>query len=244
MKNQLKKRKDDALTVNEHLQELRVRILSYLLVVCGASVFGYSIHTHVINLLTSPLQQKLYYTNPVGGLQFVIQVSLCIGFIITIPFLLYQGYKFIEPVISANSVRHIIAILFSSIFLVILGMAVAYIFIIPATLSFLSSFGTEQITPLISVDAYFSFISWYLGGFALLFQLPIIVVILHSFFNIQVSDFLAVQKHVIVGCFILSAVITPTPDIINLLLFALPLLALYYFSLGILVILGFIQKRT
>lgn len=99
------------------------------------------------------------------------------------------------------------------------------------TLYFLQSFATDQIKSLLSTSEYFRFISSYLVGFGLAFQLPLIMLFVDSVSPLPMKTLLGLERVVIVVCFILAAILTPTPDVVNQVIFAVPLILLYQLSL-------------
>lgn len=227
------------LTVYDHLLELRSRILFYLICLALASGISYYFHPSIIKFLISPLPQQLYYTNPAGNLQFGVQVAVFIGFVVTVPVLVYQVLRFIEPVLPTSLVKQVDYLVLFSMLLVFTGVCVAYFLIIPATLTFLLSFNLGTgIESLITVDHYFSFITFYLGGFAVLFQLPLILYLINRFTRATWKTFLKYQRYVIVLALVASAILTPTPDLFNLALFAMPVIVLFYCSILVMALTG------
>lgn len=239
-----KQNNQDTLSIYDHILELRARLLWYLVFLCVASAVAYYYNSQITALLIAPLQQNLYYTNPVGGFQFTLQVAIFAGFIVTVPVLSYQIINFIRPAFHAVSYRSILLYLCVSVLLVILGVITAYLLIVPTTLRFLQSFGGDAIQPLITADAYFGFITWYLSGFAILFQLPLLMILLNQIAGVSHSVFLKYQRIVIAVSFVAAAILTPTPDVFNLMLFALPLLALYYGSICIILVMSLFKKSS
>ncbi len=226
-------------TVLEHLLELRSRLLFYLVCLAVASGIAYYFHPSVIQFLIQPLNQQLYYTNPAGGLQFGIQIAIFVGFITTVPLLVYHTLRYIEPVLTQSSLKLLDGIVFSSMLLVFIGVCVAYFLIVPAALRFLQDYGAGSgMQALITVDQYFSFLTLYLGGFAILFQLPLVLYLITKFTSATWKTFLGFQRYVIVGALIGAAILTPTPDLFNLALFAMPIILLFYISLGVMALTG------
>jgi sec-independent protein translocase protein TatC len=113
------------------------------------------------------------------------------------------------------------------------GVVFAYFVSLPAALYFLSSFGSEEMASLISTTEYFSFVSRYMLGFGLLFQLPLIMILVNSVYQLKIRTLFKYQKWVILVSFILAAILTPTPDVFNQLIMALPIILLYQVSLGV-----------
>lgn len=123
---------------------------------------------------------------------------------------------------------------FTSTILAILGIAFAYFVSLPAALHFLTNIGLKQVTALLTIDAYMSFIIAYLLAGALLFQLPLIMVIINTVTPLSPKKLMNYQRHVIVGSFIVAALISPTPDAVNQAILAAPMILMY--QIGILII--------
>ena len=217
----------------EHLLEIRLRLLIYILTLVITSIISFYFYPLILRFMLLPLNQKLFFTSPAGGLDLMIKLSLLSGFIFSLPMFLYQLLRFIEPSLSKNISLKIITIIVSSFALTILGLSFAYLIGLPAALYFLSSFGSDQIQSLITTNEYFTFVSRYLLGFALFFQLPLIIFFINEFYKISVSTLLKFQKIVIVLSLIVAAILTPTPDFLNQIIMASPLIVLYYFSIAV-----------
>ncbi|WP_119071995.1 twin-arginine translocase subunit TatC [Aggregatilinea lenta] len=214
-----------------HLQELRDRLLWYLASFAIASAIGYSIHSSIISFLTKPLGQTLYYSSPAGAFDFVLTISLFFGFLASLPVLIYHVLRFVEPAIPKNTKLGVAKFLAASCLLVVVGVVFAYFVSLPAALYFLSSFGSEEMASLISTSEYFSFVSRYMLGFGLLFQLPLVMVLVNSFYKLKIRTLFRYQKWVVLVSFILAAILTPTPDVFNQLIMAVPIILLYQVSI-------------
>ncbi len=217
-------------TFAQHLLELRTRFLFILLSLLLGTLIGYFLHESLISILIKPLNQPLFYTSPTGGLDFVIKVSLLFGIIISTPIFIYQIIKFTSPLLPNFSNQKISLFLVASCFLTLMGAGFAYYISLPALLNFLTNFSSSQINSLMTVNEYFSFIIRYILGFGILFQLPLLMIFINSIHKLETRNLLKAQRYVIVLSFLIAAVITPTPDIFNQLIMALPLVALYQFS--------------
>lgn len=220
-------------TVMEHLRELRRRLLICVLFVLAGSIAGYALQDTLLAIIQKPLGDVLYYTTPGGGFTFIFELSVVFGIVITVPILLYQAIKFIEPAISKLSLRFIAGIVLASYILALGGMAFAYFISLPAALHFLGEFGGDGIRSMITAEAYFSFASKYLLGFAALFQLPLLLLLINRIKPQRPRKLLGIVRYVIVGSFIVAAILTPTPDPINQALMAGPIIALYIVSVGL-----------
>ena len=218
-------------TVIEHLQELRYRLMLSALSLFIGSALGFVFYKPLLQLLLSPLKQSLYYTSPAGGLSLIFTLCLIVGALFSLPFFMYQAFKFLEPAIP-NFSRHLLFILvIDSCLLMFLGISFAYFISLPASLNFLSGFGVDNIKPIITTQEYFSFVSRYTLGFGILFQLPLAMLIVNHLYHLSVKKLLGFQRYTIVASFILAAILTPTPDPLNQTIMALPIIILFYLSL-------------
>lgn len=228
------KPKQKKLEFGEHLQELKNRFLIWFVSFVVAGMIGYFLYQPILTWLIIPLKGPLFYTSPVGALQAVFGVSAIFGFIVSLPILLYELMRFFEPVFGTKRIKHILLYVFVSFTMAIIGVLTAYYLVLPATLGFLANFAGGQLKALISTKDYFSFVTKYLLGFAILFQLPLIIYILGKFVSLQTKTLLKYWRHVIVLSFIISAILTPTPDPINQTIMAAPIVILYFVSIAVL----------
>ncbi len=226
--------KQKKLKFGEHLQELKNRFLIWFVGFVVASVVGYFLYQPLLTWLIVPLKGPLFYTSPVGALQAVFGVSAIFGFIVSLPILLYEVMRFFEPAFGAKPIKHILIYVLVSFTLAIIGVLTAYYLVLPATLGFLANFASGQLKALISTKDYFSFVSKYLLGFAILFQLPLVTYILGKFVNLKAKSLLKYWRHIIVLSFVVSAILTPTPDPINQTIMAVPIIVLYFVSIAVL----------
>jgi len=229
VKNQPKK--TNTLTFVEHLSELRTRFFVWFLFFLVGSFLGYFLYPTLLSWLITPLNKPLYYTSPTGGFEAVFEVSVFFGFIISIPVLLYEVIKFIEPSVSKKPIKSFVIYIVISFILAIIGILLAYYLILPAAFQFLNKFGGEKLNALISTQDYFSFVTKYLIGFALLFQLPLAMFIINKYIKLNPRKLLGKFPYVFLFSFIIAAILTPTPDFVNQTIMALPIILLYLFSI-------------
>ncbi|MBP9827398.1 twin-arginine translocase subunit TatC [Candidatus Saccharibacteria bacterium] len=218
--------------VLEHIVELRRRLLLSLLAIMVGSIIGYNKRFTVITWLIAPLKQKLYYTNPAGGFDFILKVSLSVGMLLALPYVLYHLISFIKPAMPRELNQSIAIIIFLSVMSALLGVCFAYYISLPVALSFLGEFATNNIESLITAQEYLDFALIYIGVFALFFQAPILFYVAGLITPLTVQKLMKYQKIVILICFIVAAIATPTPDPFNQILMAVPMIALYQVSIA------------
>ncbi len=224
------------LTFMDHVRELQGRLFLVALVFVGAAVVAYPFFDVIVNFLIAPLggRHELVYLTPGGALTFVVKVCMYVGLILTLPVIIYHLYRFLLPVVKQTTVRRALGFTAASFGLAMAGLLFAYYTSLPAALYFLTSFNLHDIDPMLTIDSYFSFVMTYLVAGALLFQLPLIVLIVNSIRPLTPKKMMRYQRHIIAGSFVVAAVISPTPDVLNQTILALPVVVMY--QLGIVLI--------
>jgi len=175
----------------------------------------------------------VYYTSPTGGLSLIIQVCLFFGFLLAVPAFVFHLYRFIEPIMPKTSKKLTISIVAASFCLTCCGVTMAYFVSLPAALSFLQTFNSNQVSALITANEYFSFVTHYLLGFGILFQLPLVLLLWNYISPLKSKTLMNYSRYVIVLSAIVAAVLTPTPDPVNQAIMAIPIIILYYLSIFI-----------
>ncbi len=194
-----------------------------------------------MQVLMHPLGgQRLVYLTPIGGFNFIFKVSLYFGLGVILPVIIYHLYRFLQPLMPRRRKRVVILYILASTLLAISGASFAYFGSLPAALHFLTGFNIENVTAMLTVDSYLSFIITYVLGFAALFQIPLILMIINTIKPIPPKKLLGFQRFVVLAAFILAAVISPTPDITNQAILAVPIILMY--QIGVLLV--WIQGRT
>lgn len=221
----------DKKPITAHIGELRIRLFFYLIGLAFFTILSYKIYGQLIEFLTKPLGQPIYFTSPTGGFSLVLSVSLLFGFLFSLPLLVFHLYRFVEPVLPRHSAKLLLIFITSSSGLMLTGIAFAYYVSLPTALAFLSGFGQGDAKSLITSSEYFTFISRYLLGFGLIFQLPVFLFLLNYISPLSIKTLILKSKYVLVISFIVAAILTPTPDPINQAIMGLPIIILYYLSI-------------
>ncbi|MDP6992532.1 MAG: twin-arginine translocase subunit TatC [Candidatus Marinimicrobia bacterium] len=221
----------------DHLEELRWRLVKSLgSVLVGAVITFYFIDS-LIDFLIQPTQSlatpmDLQVLKVQGMFMIKWGIALIGGFVLAIPVLTYQIWKFIAPGLYMNERRYVAPLIIFTYLSFLIGLTFAYTVIIPFSLEFFTSVGMEGIQNNFSINYYFNFITWIMIGSGLIFELPVLVFIL-SVFGLLTPAFMGhYRRHAIVVVLILSAFITP-PDPVSLVLMSIPLMLLYELSIGV-----------
>jgi sec-independent protein translocase protein TatC len=220
----------DALqTFAEHLLELRKRLFYIAASVLFFSTAAYFVQQQLVHLLLLPARnQHFIYTSPGGGIAFLFQICTYVGIALSIPVFVYQLLRFIEPVMSSNRRQFILKMSCFSVVLAIVGFTFGYLIGLPAALHFLGhQFTTKQITPLLTIQEYMSFVTVYLIGSALIFQLPLVILFINHIKPLKPRRLLHFERYVIAAAFIISMVMAPTVNVVDQLILAGPIIITY-----------------
>jgi len=216
----------------DHVHELRRRLLICVFFVVVGSGIGYALNNTLARLIQQPLHEKLYFTSPTGGFNFIFVICLSFGVVVALPCIIYQILAFARPLLPQANRANMFLYPLCSVFLAGLGVLFAYFISLPAALHFLTTIGGgANIQSLITTDSYFRFALAYLIGFAVLFQLPLLMIIINRVTPLQPRKLMKSQRYVILGSFIIAAILTPTPDPFNQTIMAGPIIVLYEFSI-------------
>lgn len=223
-------------TLGYHLRELRNRLIAVVLVFLLFAAAAYPFFDVIIKALLAPLgkEQQLVYLTPGGAFGLMIQVCLYVACIFAAPVLLYNLYRFIMPAVKRATMKVALGYTLASFVLALVGLAFSYFVTLPAALGFLTNFNLYHINPMLTVDGYLAFVMAYLIAGALLFQLPLVMLIINSGTTLRPKKLMSFQPYLLLASFVIAAIITPTPDVLNQTLLALPVVIMY--QLGIVVV--------
>jgi sec-independent protein translocase protein TatC len=226
-----------------HIAELRTRLMWSVASIVAGAVFGYFVRGYLISAVQKPLGETLYYTDPTGALSFVIKICVVFGILFGLPVVMYHVFGFLGPLLSKRTKSMTAMFTFFSVILAISGALFAYYFTLPAALEFLVGFGSESIKSLITADEYFNFAFAYILGFALLFQIPLMMLFINRIKPLPPRKLFGALRYVLVISFVIAAIITPTPDPLNQALMALPAVLLYLVTAVVLAIINHPKKK-
>jgi sec-independent protein translocase protein TatC len=226
---------DNEIGFFDHLEELRNRIIyAFLGVIAACIVTGIFIDPLMNFVLLQPAAKakvSLQNLQPFGVPLLYFKVIFLSGIILAFPFILYQLWKFIAPGLYEHERYWVAKITFFTSLCFITGVAFAYFLMIPAMLEFAASFGTKIIRTDIDVTEYFGFMTMILLASGLIFEMPMLSFVLAKLGIINSKMLRKYWRHSTVGILVIAAIVTPTPDPINQLFFAIPLLILYEISI-------------
>jgi len=183
-------------------------------------------------LQRNKMPQTLVYLNPTDPFNLYLKVGFLAGLFVACPFVLYQVWMFISPGLYRREKRYVLPFMFSTIFLFISGGVFGYKLVYPAALDFLIGYG-KQFQPMITIHEYTDLFLTVIIGLGVVFELPILVFFLALMGVISAGWMWRNVRYSILVIFIIAAVLTPTTDVLNMCIFAAPMVALYLLSIGI-----------
>jgi sec-independent protein translocase protein TatC len=222
----------------DHLEELRWRVLWSLLALVVASVIGFLLMEwmSVMELLIRPIEpflggEKLKYLSPLDPFFVTIKLAILTGFILASPILIYHVWAFLAPALLPSEKRVIVPALYMGLVLFVAGVVLAYEIVLPITLQFTMGFQTGFLEQSIVVGPYMAMVTRLLLAFGIVFELPVVILIL-SALGVVTPEFLASKRrHAIAGITILASVITPGDVVTVTIMMMIPLILLYEFSI-------------
>jgi sec-independent protein translocase protein TatC len=220
----------------DHLEELRWHLIKAAAgVLVSLAICGY-FADWMINVvilrpgkLTNP-PLDLINTVPYGQITFYMTVIISGALVLSVPWILYQIWKFIEPGLLPRERKYISRIVTFSSLCFFSGVAFSYFVMLPYMLQFFAEFGTSDIRNMISVGEYMSFVVQLVLISGLIFELPMVAYFLARFGILTPAFMRHYRRHSYVAILFVAAVVTPTTDPITMSVFSLPILALYELS--------------
>ncbi|MBV8205953.1 MAG: twin-arginine translocase subunit TatC [Acidobacteria bacterium] len=223
----------------EHLEELRRRIV--LSVVGVAAGFGvcWGFHEKIYQLMQRPIftalaaegmEQKLVYLNPIEPFNMYVKMALIGGLFVASPWVLYQVWCFISPGLYRHEKRYVLPFLFSTVALFCAGGWFGYRIVYPRALEFLVHFG-RQFQPMITISEYTQLFLSIVLGMGAIFELPVLIFFLALMGIVNAGWMWRNFRYALLAIVVIAAIVTPTPDMINMCIFAAPMVALYLFSI-------------
>ena len=173
-----------------------------------------------------PEGSKMIATGVITPFMVPMKVTALAAFVVALPFVLYQAWAFVAPGLYDNEKRLALPLVVASTVLFLLGMAFCYYFVFGRVFAFIHEFAPKSITPAPDIDAYFSFVLTMFLAFGITFEIPIVVIVLVRMGVVTVEKLKDARPYVIVGAFVVAAVVTP-PDVLSQFMLAVPMCILY-----------------
>jgi sec-independent protein translocase protein TatC len=224
------------LPLTAHLQELRKRLILSFIAVGAGFAFCYTFAESIFDILAGPLLKtmpaggSLIFTSVAEAFFTYMKVAFIAGLILASPFVLYQIWVFVAPGLYRHEKKYVVPFVLAGSFFFALGIFFGYYVALPVGFKFLLGYATDFIKPMPSMKEYLSFSIKFLLAFGLVFEFPVVLVLLARIGVVDAKTLAKQRKYAILLIFIFAAVLTP-PDIISQVLVALPLMGLYELSI-------------
>lgn len=228
------------MTLTEHLEELRWSLLRSVVFVLVASLICYFFSDAIFSFMVSPLRQHLAQGQSLIGTTVTeaffteIKIAIAAGLFFSSPFIFYQIWRFIRPGLSTGESYLVVPFVLCATLFFIFGAVFCYYIVLPRAFGyFIDQYGTIGVQPAIRLGEYFTFFFRMVLAFGVTFELPVMTYFLVRLgiwnHRLMWTSF----RYAIVVIVVAAAVLTPTPDIINQMLLAVPMLLLYIVSIGV-----------
>jgi len=227
-------------TFISHLVELRDRLVKAsigIAIVC-AVLMAWPGPSHIYDLIAAPMiasmppGSTMIATGVISPFLVPMKVTLLLSFILALPWVFYQAWAFIAPGLYAHEKRLVLPLVISSSLLFIGGVAFCYFFVFGRVFHFIGEFAPTSIAVMPDIENYLDFVMSMCLAFGASFEVPVVVVILVRMGVVSLEKLRSVRSYVIVGAFVVAAIVTP-PDVVSQLALAIPMCLLY--ELGLLV---------
>jgi Tat protein translocase TatC len=218
----------------DHLEELRWRILWSLAAVLGGTVIGFVVvqHFDVLALLMRPIAPflpvgKLYITRPTDAFIITLKLAALVGVVLAAPIVIWQVWAFFAPALYPREKRFVVPAFIAGFVLFVAGVCIAYQWVLPAALRILlGTFQRTDLESIITADEYFGFAAQIVLAFGVMFELPLVIVLLAAFRLVNPKFFARNRPIALVFAAIISAILTP-PDAFSMMMLLIPLMLLY-----------------
>jgi len=217
-----------------HLVELRQRLVRAVGAVLAFFVllFVWPGSGYIYDLLAAPLMSalpegaKMIATGVITPFMVPVKVTALAAFLIALPYVLYQAWAFVAPGLYEHEKKLALPLVIGSTVLFLTGVAFCYYFVFVKVFTFIHNFAPKSITPAPDIEAYFSFVITMFLAFGVTFEIPIVVILLVRTGIVSIDKLRDARPYVIVGAFVVAAVVTP-PDVLSQFMLALPMCLLY-----------------
>ena len=224
----------------DHLEELRRRILwSLIALFAGAGIgFWLVMHFDVLSLLVAPILPlldtgRLKYLGPTDPFFITLKLGIVVGVLLALPVVVYHIWAFVSPAMEPAERRVILPTLYLGLVLFAAGVALAYFLALPMTLRFMMGFQTETLEQSIVAAAYLGFVVKLLLAFGVVFELPVVILVLALLGVVDARMLASKRRHALVAIAVLASILTPGDVIVLTLFMMVPLILLYELSIGL-----------
>jgi len=224
---------DDKMPLTSHLEELRKRLVRSLIAVGVAFLGCFFFKEDLFRIVSLPLIRvmpqgaHMVYTGLPEAFFTYIKVSFYAGLFVASPFVLYQVWKFISPGLYPGERKFVAPFVVTSTLLFVGGVCFGYFLVLPSAYRFFLDFSTDFLKPMLSMREYLSLTLKLLLAFGIIFEIPVFLFFMTKIGLVTPRRLARMRRYAIVACFIVAALITPTPDAFTQCMMAIPMIVLY-----------------
>jgi sec-independent protein translocase protein TatC len=232
-------RDDATMSLLEHLEELRRRLIVIVAAIVLGAVIGFFLSQPILDLLRAPLPkgyETLYFTTVGGAFGVRVKIAFFVGIALAMPVILFELYRFVTPGLTKGERRLVWPLLFGALILFAIGMAVGYL-IIPFALAFLLSFSEPgRVEPLLTINEYIGFVTTLMLAFGLVMEFPIVLILLSRVGILSYERIAKQRRFVILGIVVFAVIVTPggdpfSPSILSAVMYVLFEISLFIIRL-------------
>ena len=230
---------EDKMPLTSHLEELRKRLVRILIAVGIAFLGCFAFKEELFRIVAQPLISVLppgthmVYTGLPEAFFTYIKVSFYAGIFLASPVVLYHVWKFISPGLFPQEKKFVAPFVITSTLLFVGGVCFGYFLVLPSAYKFFLEFTTDFLKPMLSMREYLTLTLKLLLAFGIIFEIPVFLFFMTKIGLVTPRKLARMRRYAIVVCFIVAALITPTPDAFTQCMMAIPMVILY--EVGILV---------
>lgn len=227
---------DKPMSILEHLEAMRHLLIVSLISVIPGSIAGWYVRKEILKVLIKPVSSMHYnlvYIGATEALTAELKIAFFAGLAIASPVIAYQIWRFLLPALHAHEKRYLVIFVPLSVVLFIGGIVFGYYTVFTYGVQFLLSFGGEGLTPMLSLGKYLSFAMWFLIPFGVMFELPLVIILLVRLGIMSPKYLASKRKWVFLAAFVIAAVATPTTDMFTQTVMAIVIYLLYEISIWI-----------
>ena len=230
-----------------HLIELRERLLKAVAAVLIVLMALLPFADRIYHFIAEPLLQRLPHGSQMVAIDVAspfmtpVKLAFFVALFLAMPVVLYQAWRFVAPGLYRHEKRVALPLLVSSVLMFYLGCAAAYYLVLPKVFAFLLGVTPQGVAMMTDIGHYLDFVITMFFAFGLCFEVPVVVVILALFGWVNVEQLTRQRRYVILGAFVLAAIVAP-PDVLSMLMLAIPMCLLY--EIGVLAVRLFVHRAV
>ena len=239
---------DDAMSLVDHLEELRWRIFKALIAVIVGTIIAFIFRDYIIKFLENPLPKqadtlthgRLVVTELMGSFTVSLLISFAAGVVVALPVILYQTWAFISPGLYAHEKKNAVPFIFVGLILFLMGIALAYV-VLRYPVEWLVTFGSGTFTELVTANSYFTFVAFFVLIFGIVFEIPLVLTFLAKVGIVSVETLRKKRATAHIGMWIAATFITPGADIYSPIIIGVAASFLYELTI---IFIRFTVKKT